>query len=110
MLQVHDGRVPIEEDASGRLQISGSGVSLSSIIARHEIGDSAKEIAEAFPTLSLADVHHVLSYCLRHQQEIREHLAAEERSAEALRQKIEAEFPTGELREKVLRQQKKPSS
>lgn len=107
MLHVQNQKIPIEKDSHGKLHVTGSGVSLTSVIWHYEQGDTAEEIVRAFPTLELADVHLVIGYYLRHRAEVRALLEEEKKEAEALRRKIEAELPAEDLRERVLRERRK---
>lgn len=54
------------------------------------------------PSLSLADVHGVLSYYLRHRPEIEEYLHERQRQAEEAQRRNEARFDPQGLREKLL--------
>jgi uncharacterized protein (DUF433 family) len=107
MLQVQNHKIPIEEDSHGKLHVAGSGVSVASVIWHYEQGDTAEDIVRSFPTLDLGDVHLVIGYYLRHQKEVRAHLEDEQREADLLRKKIEAELPADDLRERVIRERRK---
>jgi hypothetical protein len=58
--------------------------------------------AAYFPALELADVYTVLGYYLRNTPEIDAYLDARRREADEFRAKMEAIFPSGELRERLL--------
>ena len=53
-------------------------------------------------SLSLDQVYGVVFYYLRHQDQVKAHLAKEENESEEARQRLETSFPT-HLREKLLR-------
>ena len=93
MLQVHNDKVPLLADEKGTLRVGGTRVSLSSVIARYDQGLDAEQLVRAFPSLELADVHVVLGYFLRHEDEVRAALDEEQHQAKALQREIEAQVP-----------------
>lgn len=54
--------IPLSNDADGVIRISGTRVTLDSIVGAYLNGLSADSISEQFPTIPLADIHAVLSY------------------------------------------------
>src|SRR5437870_13888305 len=80
--------VPLTVPPDGTIRITGSRVSLDSVIYNYRHGATAEEIALRFPGLRLADIHSCISYCLNHQDEVDKYLADRERSATALREHI----------------------
>jgi uncharacterized protein (DUF433 family) len=84
--------VPLTADKDGILRIGGTRVSLDTVIACYEQGDSPADIVEGFPSLSLADVYAVITYYLRHQDEVDRYIAQNEHLAEEERRIVEAQF------------------
>ena len=76
--------VPLTVPPDGTIRITGSRVSLDSVIYHYRHGATAEEIALRFPGLRLADIHSCISYCLNHQEEVDDYLAGRERSAACL--------------------------
>ena len=74
------------------VRIARTRVTLDTVIACYQQGESAETIVEGFPTLALADVYEVIAYYLRHQEEVDEYLAQNERETDDLRRAYEAEF------------------
>ena len=70
----------------GRLRIDGTRVTVLQIAALYKRGESAEDIAEHLPQLSLAQIYTALAYYHAHQAEIEEELAAEAEEAERLRE------------------------
>lgn len=97
--------VPLSRREGGTIHVTGSRVTLDTIVACYEQGDSAEEVAEAYPSVDLAQVYGVITYFLAHRDEIREYLREREEQARALRAKIEREFPTAGLRARLLARQ-----
>ena len=80
--------IPLTITADGTIKISGSRVSLDSVIFNYRQGATAEEIAMRFPALRLADIHSCIAYFLNHQEDVDKYLADRERSAAELRERI----------------------
>jgi uncharacterized protein (DUF433 family) len=65
--------------------ISGSRVSLDSIIYAFISGESAESIAQAFPVLSLEQVYGAITYYLGHRDELDRYLATRRQDFDAKR-------------------------
>ena len=85
--------LPLVRDASGVIRVAGTRVSLDSIVAGYETGASIPELAEAFPDLTLPDIHTSIAYYLRHRPEIEEYLETRRREAREVERRIQREFP-----------------
>jgi uncharacterized protein (DUF433 family) len=94
--------VPLTADAGGGLRVGGTRVLLESLVAAFDRGDSPEEIREQFPSVSLGDVYAVLTYYVRHHGEVEAYLAERERRGDAVRARVEAEFPADGLRARLL--------
>lgn len=101
-MTVRDMAVPMQIDANGAVRVGGTRVTLDSVVNAYRDGSSAEEIAEQFPTLSLADVHAVIAYYLSHRSEVEEYLASREAEADELRRDIETQDDRHGLRERLL--------
>ena len=82
--------VPMAVDEDGMVRIAGTRVTLDTVIACFQQGESAETIVDDFPTLALPDVYRVLAYYLRHQEEVDEYIAHNERAADEFRRAYEA--------------------
>src|SRR6266850_7201562 len=102
MLQVRDEKIPLIPDKKGVLHIAGTRVTLDYVIGMFEAGASAEEIADEYDSLTLDQVYGVIFYYLRHQDQVKAHLAGEEKESEEAAHRAEASFPN-HLREKLLR-------
>jgi len=96
-------RVPLAADRNGTLRVAGTRVTLHSVVALFEQGATPEQIAQCFPGLDLGDVYAVITFYIRNRDGVRAHLEEEDREAEALRERIQAEFPDNDLRERLLR-------
>ena len=104
MLKIESQPVPLTANEQGVLRISGTRVSLDSVITAFNVGATPEQIVHKFPTLQLEDVYAVIAYYLRHQDEVQSYLTEQRKVAEALLTEIEAEFPPPQnLRERLLK-------
>ena len=107
MLKIEKQPVPLTANEYGVLRITGTRVSLDSVIAAFDLGATPEQIIHKFPTLKLADVYAVITYYLRHQDEVQSYLAEQRQTAEALRKVLEAEFPPPKnLRARLLKRRR----
>jgi uncharacterized protein (DUF433 family) len=86
-------RPPFVVDEGGAVRVGNSRVSLDLVVEQYENGMTPDDMARAYDTLKLADVHAVVAYYLRHREEVRAYLKRRGEEAEVLRVKIEAERP-----------------
>lgn len=96
----HGGRLPLpvdppplRADEGGVIRVGWSRISLDLIVEEYENGMAPEDMIRAYDTLELADVHAVIAYYLRHQDEVEAYLRRREEEARALRARIEAERP-----------------
>jgi uncharacterized protein (DUF433 family) len=104
MLKIEKQPVPLTANEYGVLRITGTCVSLDSVIAAFDLGATPEQIVHKFPTLKLEDIYAVITYYLHHQDEVQAYLTEQRKEAAALRQKLETEFPPPKnLRERLLK-------
>ena len=95
--------VPLRVDDSGTVRVGDTRVTLDILIGAFKLGATAEQIAEQYPTVHLCDVHSVLGYYLRRQDEVDEYLRVRAADAERLRSEIERRFPPDGVRERLLK-------
>lgn len=95
-------RVPIETDADGVIRVGGTRVTLDSVVAAFEVGATAEEIVQQYPSLALADIYSVIGYYLRHHSDVRAYLAERQKQAAQSRQEDERRFDPKGVRERLL--------
>lgn len=95
-------RVPIETDADGVIRVGGTRVTLDTLVTAFEAGATAEEIAQQYPSLSLADIYSVIAYYLRHHSEVRPYLVERQRQASQVRQENERRFDPAGVRDRLL--------
>jgi len=97
---VHQGRescghwtsvepVPLHTDAHRVLRVGGTRVPLETVVSAFDAGATPEEIAQDFPVLKLDDIYSVLTYYLRHSQEVAEYLRQRQDLAQEVRHKWE---------------------
>jgi uncharacterized protein (DUF433 family) len=94
--------VPIESTPDEVLRISGTRVTLDTVITAFLQGATAEEIVLRYPSLKLADVYAVFSYYLQHQIEVDTYLQQRQQRAELVRAQNEERFPPDGIRARLL--------
>jgi uncharacterized protein (DUF433 family) len=84
------------------MRVGGTRVTLDTVVAAFNEGATAEEIAQQYPTLSLADIYAVIGYYLRRRDEVESYLLKRRELAEAVRQENEARFNPVGVRERLL--------
>ena len=78
--------VPLKTDPDGIVRVGESRVPLDTLVAAYREGASAEEIAEQYPSLTLADIYASLGYYLRHRADVDAYLAKGEAESVRLRE------------------------
>jgi uncharacterized protein (DUF433 family) len=100
--------LPMAVDERGMIRIAGTRITLDTIVGAYNRGDTLDEIVYGFPSLSLADVHTVIAYYLRHREMVDAYIAENRRKAEEALRDYEARYgatPTRAELERRSRQQ-----
>ncbi len=95
--------VPLTVDADGVVRITGTRVTLDTVVAAFLDGATAEEIVQRYPTLALADVYSVIGYYLRRKVEVDSYLAERSRIRENIRAENEKRFAPDGVRERLLK-------
>ena len=74
MAEAATDTIPLEQGADGVMRIRGTRVTIDTVLAAFRDGATAEEIAQQYPSISLADVYQVIGYCLRHFSEFEAYL------------------------------------
>ena len=83
--------VPLTVLDDGSIRLTGSRVTLDSIVQHFQQGATAEDIAESFGPLSLADVYAALTYYLTHRNEVEEYLRRREAEGDAVQSRFESD-------------------
>ena len=85
--------VPLRMDECGAIRVGRTRVPLELVIEAYQNGATPETIVRWFDSLRLADVYGVISYYLKHMEEVDEYLRGREDQAAEVRHKIEAAQP-----------------
>ena len=89
----------VERNARGTLVVSGSRVSLGSVVNAFWAGETPESICQAYPSLTLEQVYGAIAYYLACRDDVDAELAAQ--SAEASRLREEARRQNADLRSRL---------
>jgi uncharacterized protein (DUF433 family) len=93
--------IPLSRGEDGVFRITGSRVTLDSIVHVFKNGATAEQIQEDFPSLTLPDIYAVITYYLQHPREVDDYLRGQARAAAELRSEVEGKLETQSLRERL---------
>jgi uncharacterized protein (DUF433 family) len=88
-------------DEHGVIKVSGTRVTLDSIVETFQQGSTPDEIAESFPTVPLEDIYTIIGYHLRHWYAVQAYLREQDIEAEQIRLQIEEISPSVGLKERL---------
>jgi uncharacterized protein (DUF433 family) len=94
--------IPLKLDEHGTFRVANTRVTLDSVIAAFQNGATAEEISLQYPTLKLADIYAVITYYLRHPEEVEAYLIEQQIAADEVRKKIETKIDSTNIRERLL--------
>ena len=94
--------VPITIDDNGMIRITGTRVTLQTIVYAFRQGDTPEQIVESYPVLRMADVYTVIAYYLNRRDEVDAYVRKQEKLGDSIRQENELRFPSDGLRAKLL--------
>jgi len=107
VLTIASQSVPLSANEHGVFRITGTRVSLDSVITAFDLGATPEQIVHKFPALKLDDVYAVITYYLRHQDEVQAYLNKQRQEAEALRKELDTTFPTQKnLRQRLIKRRR----
>ncbi len=101
-LEIEKEKIPLAEDADGVIRVSGTRITLESVIAAFHEGGTAEEISQQYPSLPLADVYAVIGYYLRHRSSVDAYLRGRESDRANAQKENESRFDPGGIRERLL--------
>ena len=98
--------VPLATWEDGSIRIKGSRVTLDSIVHSYKLGETPEQIADSFPSISLADIYAAITYYLTHTAEVEEYLRERELEADEVQASIESDpdyqAKKNQMRERLL--------
>lgn len=94
--------VPITLSAQGVALVEGTRVPIDTVITAFAQGDTPEEIAQNFPTVTVAAAYAVIAYYLQHQAAVDAYLAERHQRRTALRASVEQRLDPHGLRARLL--------
>lgn len=106
-LTISTEAIPLATDVDGVIRISGSRVTLDTVVFAFADGATAEEIVQQYPTLALADVYAVIGYYLHRQPEVDAYLSQRSGQADKVREENETRFNPKGVRERLMGRRKR---
>ncbi len=101
--------VPLEQNEQGVIRVSGTRVSLDSILhAYYNEGATAEEIVLQFPTCLIENIYTIISWALNNPEFVNEYLNTQRKRRNQLENEIKQTYPTNNLRSRLLLRSQKP--
>src|SRR5438067_2162695 len=92
---------PLSHQRDGTIRLTGSRITLDTIVGMFQKGGTAEQIQDSFPSLSLRQIYGVIAYYLEHQDEVEAYLKSRKQGALKLRHEIESQQDTTGFRERI---------
>ena len=93
--------VPLTQGEGGVFRITGTRVTLDSIVREFKDGATPEQIQEDFPSVTLSDIYSVIAYYLQHSRAVEDYLGAQAQAAKEVRREVESRVDTRRLRERL---------
>jgi len=94
--------IPFAAGPDGVMRVRGTRVTLDTVLAAFAEGATAEEIAQQYPSISLADAYQVIGYYLRHSSELEPYLARRRESVRETKTSNESKWTPAGIRERLL--------
>ena len=101
-LAVDPEPVPLTMDEHGAWRVGSTRVTLETLVAAFDRGDTPEEIHEQYSSVALGDVYAVLTYYVRHRGLVQTYLDERERAGVEVQARAEREFPPDGLRARLV--------
>lgn len=98
----HTETIPLATDETGTIRVAGSRVTLDVLAEAWHAGATPEQIVDQFDSLKLSDVYAVITWMLRHPEDLREYLAVRNREAVHLRDEVVQIDSQAGLRERLV--------
>lgn len=102
--------VPLTRDDDGVFRVTGTRVTLDSIVHQFRAGATAEQTQEDFPTLKLSDIYSVIAYYLQNPATVEKYLAEQKQSSEGVRKTWERDPAAQELKDRLRQRRTKAAA
>src|SRR5664279_1515585 len=93
--------IPLVFGDDGVMRVRGTRVTLETVLSAFAEGATAEEIAQRYPSISLADAYQVIGYCLRHASELEPYLERRRQDIRETRRSNESIWPPVGIRDRL---------
>ena len=93
--------LPLSLDADRVIRVGNTRVTLDSVVTAYLDG-ARREIVQRYPSLDLADIHMVISYYLRHREDVQAYLQERQAQCTEVRRQNEVHFNPVGVRARLL--------
>ncbi|HEU0293348.1 MAG TPA: DUF433 domain-containing protein [Anaerolineales bacterium] len=107
LLEIQPITAPLAADSNGVIKIAGSRVTLDTVVGAFIRGATAEEIAQQYPSITLANVYATISYYLQHQEEVEKYLEKRRKHAKVVREQNQKRFDQSGIRARLLARKNK---
>src|ERR1051326_8140145 len=97
----------LETGADGVIRVRGTRITLDTLWDAFNEGATAEEIAQQYPSISLADTYQTIGYCLRHPGAMNAYLARRRETIENVKRSNESRWRPEGICERLLERQRK---
>lgn len=94
--------VPLAADPDGVYRVAGTRVTLDTLVAAYQEGATPEEMVDQYPSIKLDHVYAVISYYLRHREEVDAYLAGRAALASEVRSATEKAQPSHGVRDRLM--------
>lgn len=94
--------LPLSMDDDGVIRLSGTRVTLDTLVTAFHEGLTAEEIVAQYPSLDLGDTYAAIAYYLRNQPDVDAYVAKGNEAAEVVRRENEQRFAPDGIRSRLL--------
>jgi uncharacterized protein (DUF433 family) len=92
---------PLTFGDDGTIRITGSRVTLDSVVHAFQHGSTAEQIQDSFPSLTLREIYGAIAYYLEHQEQVDAYLQVQTQAAEETRRTTESRQNSAALRRRI---------
>jgi uncharacterized protein (DUF433 family) len=93
--------IPLMRGDEGVFHVTGSRVTLDSIVHQFKSGATAEQIQEDFPSVTLIDIYSVIAYYLQHLRAVEDYLTDQAHATGDVRREVESGLDSRGLRERL---------
>jgi uncharacterized protein (DUF433 family) len=93
--------VPLTRGEGGVFRITGTRVTLDSIVREFKDGATPEQIQEDFPSVTLGDIYSVVAYYLQHSRAVEDYISVQAQAGNEVRREVESRVDTRGLRERL---------